>query len=118
MDYALLTVGPLFTVGVAEKERDTASVPVMVAAEFSQPHASRHSSSLIATPGMQPTHEMAPAIECARLMAATVEAICKMATTTMLRHVTAAIPESSHVIVDLHESGQITADLCEPSQVS
>lgn len=54
MDYALLSVGSLFTVGVAEEERDTASVPVMVAAELSQPQSLGHSSILITTLVIQP----------------------------------------------------------------
>ncbi len=65
LDFALLTVGSLFTVGVAEEERDTASMTEMVAAP-------------------ERTHKMA----------ATAEPDCKMVDTTVPRHVTAANPES------------------------
>uniref|UniRef100_A0A672MH10 Uncharacterized protein n=1 Tax=Sinocyclocheilus grahami TaxID=75366 RepID=A0A672MH10_SINGR len=63
LDYTLLTVGSLFTVGVAEEECDTVSMPVMVATEFSQPQAPRHSRVLITSPVIQPTREMAPTPE-------------------------------------------------------
>ncbi len=65
MDYALMTVGSAFTVGVAE-ERDTALTRVMAAA---------------------PEH--------AHKMAATAELDHKMSDTTASRSVTAANPESS-----------------------
>ncbi len=112
MDYALLSVSSLFTEGVADKEHDTASMLVMVAAEFSQPQAPGNSSVLIAaTPVIQPAHEMAAAPDCVHIKSATVEADCKMAATTSPHHVTAAIRESSQATSDLHESSQITADL-------
>ncbi len=63
VDYALLTVGSLFTVLIAEEERDTASMPVMVAPEFSQPQAPGHSSLLIATPVIQSAREKTAAPE-------------------------------------------------------
>ncbi len=118
MDYALLTVGSLFTVGVAEEELNTASMPVMVAAEFSQPQAPGHSSVLIATPVIQPAREMAATPERAHIMAATAEPVHRMAATTTPRHVIAAIHESSQVTADLHELSQVTVDRHEASQVT
>lgn len=66
IDFALLSVGFLFTVGVAEEERDTALTRVMAAA-----------------------------LEHAHKMAATAEPCRKMVDTTKLHHVTVAIHESS-----------------------
>ncbi len=86
MDYAWLTVGSLFTVGVVEVESDIASMPVLVATRFSQPHSPGHLSLLIATLVIQPACEMAAAPEHAHIMTATAEPC----------HVSAAIPESSH----------------------
>ncbi len=88
MDYALLTVGSAFTVGVAE-ERDTALTRVMAVA---------------------PEH--------AHKMAATAELDRKMADTTTSRSVTAANSELSQVTVDLRESSQVTVDRYESSQVT
>ncbi len=74
MDYALLTVGSAFTVGVAE-ERDTARTCVIAAA-----------------------------LEHAHKMAASAEPVHKMAATTTPHHVIAASHEPSQFTVDLHES--------------
>ncbi len=65
MDYALLCDGSLFTVGVADEDRDTASMT-----------------------------EMVDAPECAHKMAATAEPVQKMAATTTPCHVIAASHES------------------------
>ncbi len=88
MDYALLTVGSAFTVGVAE-ERDTALNCVIAA-----------------TP--EHTHKMA----------AIAEPVHKMAATTTLLHVIAASHESSQATVDLRESSLATVDLRESSQAT
>ncbi len=88
MDYALLTVGSAFTVGLAE-ERDTALNCVIAA-----------------TP--EHTHKMV----------AIAEPVHKMAATTTLLHVIAASHESSQATVDLRESSQATVDLRESSQAT
>ncbi len=89
LDFALLTVGSLFTVGVADDDRDTASMT-----------------------------EMVDAPECAHKMAATVEPVHKMAATTTPRHVSAASHESIQVKVDVKEPSQVMVDVKEPSKVS
>ncbi len=89
MDYALLCVDSLFTVGFAEEECDT--VPVT---------------------------EMADTPEHAHKMAATMESVHKMAATTTPLHVIAASHESIQVTDDRHESGQVTAAVSESSCVS
>ncbi|XP_058652289.1 uncharacterized protein LOC131552482 isoform X1 [Onychostoma macrolepis] len=88
IDYALLTDGSLFTVGVAEGERNTASMA-----------------------------EIAVALEHAHKMAATAEPVHKVAATTTLRHVTTASHESNQVTVDVKEPSQVIVDLCESSQI-
>ncbi len=114
LDYALLSVGSLFTVGVAEEERD---IMVMAAAKFSQPQAPGHSSILIATPVNQPAREILAAPEHARIMAATAEPVLKMAASTTPRHVTAAIPESNQVKSLLLFLSQVKSQLLFLSQV-
>ncbi len=89
MDYALLTVGSLLTVGVAEEEHGTAFMT-----------------------------EIAATLEHAHKMAATADPVHKMADTTTHRHFSADIREPSKVTVDRHESGQVTADVSESSQVT
>ncbi len=74
IDYALLTVGSAFTVGVAE-ERDTTLTCVIASA-------------------LEHTHKMA----------ASAEPVHKMAATTTSRHVIAASHEPSQFTVDLHET--------------
>ncbi len=89
MDYALLTVGSLLTVGVAEEERGTAFMT-----------------------------EIAATLEHAHKMATTADPVHKMADTTTHRHFSADLWEPSKVTVDLHESSQATVDLHELSQVT
>ncbi len=89
MDYALLTVGSLLTVGVAEEERGTAFMT-----------------------------EIAATLEHAHKMAATADPVHKMADTTTHRHFSADLREPNKVTVDRHESGQVTADVSESSQVT
>ncbi len=89
MDYALLTVGSLLTVGVAEEERGTAFMT-----------------------------EIAATLEHAHKMAATADPVHKMADTTTHRHFSDDLREPSKVTVDRHESGQVTADVSESSQVT
>ncbi len=78
LDFALLTVGSLFTVGVADEDRVTASMT-----------------------------EMVDAPECAHKMAATAEPVHKMAATTTPRHVSAASHESIQVKVDVKEPSRL-----------
>ncbi len=89
LDFALLTVGSLFTVGVADEDRDAASMT-----------------------------EMADAPEHAHKMAATAEPVHKMVATTTHRHVSAASHESIQVKVDVKEPSQVTVDVKELSKVS
>ncbi len=84
MDYALLTIGSLLTVGVAEEEHGTAFMT-----------------------------EIAATLEHAHKMAATADPVHKMADTTTHRHFSADLWESSHVTVDRHELSQVTVDLPE-----
>ncbi len=85
MDYASLTVGSAFTVGVVE-ERGTARTCVIAAA-----------------------------LEHAHKMVASAETVHKMAATTTPCHVIAASHEQSQFTVDLHEPSQVTIDLKESS---
>ncbi len=78
LDFALLTVGSLFTVGVADEDRDAASMT-----------------------------EMADAPEHAHKMAATAEPVHKMAATTPPRHVSVASHESNQVTVDVKVKSQL-----------
>ncbi len=89
LDFALLTVGSLFTVGVADEDRDAASMT-----------------------------EMADAPEHARKMAATAEPVHKMAATTPPRHVSVASHESIQVKVDVKEPSQVTVDVKELRKVT
>ncbi|KAI2655611.1 hypothetical protein H4Q32_018036 [Labeo rohita] len=133
LDYALLIVGSLFTVGVAEEERNIATMPVMAAATLSQPGTPGLSSIMIATPVLKPASEMVAAPERAHVMMTTAEHVHKMAAKTVLHQVravipepgkvnavvpvssqvTAVVPESSQVTADLHKSSKATADLQE-----
>ncbi len=89
MDYALLTVGSLLTVGVAEEERGTAFMT-----------------------------EIAATLEHAHKMVATADSVHKMAATTTPRHVIAASHEPSQVTADVKEPSQLTADVKRPRQVT
>ncbi len=108
MDYALLTVGSLFTVGFAEDERDTASATEMgdapevthkMAVTTTHHHVSadRHESSQVTVDCYESSHVSADLPES--------------------RHVFADHPESRHVSVDHpeshHESRHVSADLPE-----
>ncbi len=79
LDFALLTVGSLFTVGVADEDRDTTSMTEMVAAP-------------------ERTHKMA-----VTTTGHVITAIHKSSQDT------AAISESSQATVERHESSQVTA---------
>ncbi len=88
LDYALLTVGSSFTVGVAE-ERDTAPNCVNTAT-----------------------------LEHAHQMAATTTPRSVIAANHKPSQVTAKVKKSSQVPADVKESSQVTADVKEPSQVN
>ncbi|KAI2667135.1 Obscurin [Labeo rohita] len=75
LDFALLSVGSSFTVGVTEKERD---ITIMAAAKFSQPQALGHTCILIATPVIQPARESAATAERAHIMEATADCQLKL----------------------------------------
>ncbi len=89
MDYTLLCAGSSFTVGVAEKERDTVSVT-----------------------------EMADAPECTHKMADTKTHRHFSADLHESSQVTADVKEPSQVTADVNESIQATADLRESNQVT
>ncbi len=95
MDYALLTVGSAFTVGVAE-ECDTALNCVIT----------EHAPKMAAT--AEPVHKMAATTTPLHVIAASHES----SQTTVDLH------ESSKVTVDLHELSQVTVDRRESSQVT
>ncbi|KAI2650156.1 Adhesive plaque matrix protein [Labeo rohita] len=139
MDYALLTVGSLFTVGVAEEECDIATMPVMAAATLSQPGTPGHSCLMIATPVLKPihvmvatakpVHKMEAAPECAHVMPVTAEPVYKMAAKILQlcfessqvsesSQVAAVFPESSKVTAATPESSKITAAVPVSSQVT
>ncbi len=84
MDYALLCAGSLLNLGVAEEERDTASVT-----------------------------EMADAPECTHKMADATTHHYFSVNRHGPSHITASHPESHHVTADLPESRHISADLPE-----
>ncbi len=88
MEYALLTVDLVFTVGVV-KERDTTL-----------------------------THVIAVALEYEHKMAATTTPCQVMADLHEPSQVTAGLHEPSQVTIDLHESSQATVVLNETSQVT
>ncbi|ROL54936.1 hypothetical protein DPX16_12805 [Anabarilius grahami] len=100
LDYALLTVGSPFTVGVAE-ERDTSSGRVMAAA----PKDIHKMPSITTT---TPVHVSADHHEQSQV-------------TINLRessHVSADLPEQRHFSVDLPEPSHVSADRPEPRHVS
>ncbi len=85
LDYALLTVGSTFTVGVAEEERDTASVT-----------------------------EMADAPECTHKMVDATTHRNFSADLHESSQVTVDVKEPSQVPADVKEPGQVPADVKEP----
>ncbi len=97
MDFALLTVGSLFTVGVADEDCETASMTEMVAAP-------------------ERTHKMA-----VTTTGHVITAIHESSQVTVDRYesgqVTAAVSGSSQVTADLHESSKVTVDRHESGQV-
>ncbi|KAL0192921.1 hypothetical protein M9458_011217, partial [Cirrhinus mrigala] len=135
MDFALLSVGSSFTVGVAEEEHNIA---VGAAAKFSQPRIPGHFDLMITTPVLSPARQTAAAPEHVYIMAATTDSVRKMAAApvhahvmaamaepvhkmaakTELRHVTAATPEPSKAKAAFPESSRVTAAFPESSQVA
>ncbi|KAL0148009.1 hypothetical protein M9458_056683 [Cirrhinus mrigala] len=105
MDFALSCVGSLFTVGVAEEQRD-----------------------ITVTPAAHSVRKMAAAPVGAHIMAATAASVHKMAgapgrahkmaAKTELRHVTAAIPEPYEVAAVFPEFSQVEAAFPESSQAT
>ncbi len=115
MDYALLTVGSLFTVGFAEDERDTASVTEMAdAPEGTHKMAvtTTHESRQVTVDCYESSHVSADLPESRHVFADHPES----------RHVSVDHPvshhESSHVSADLPESRHVFADLPESRHVS
>ncbi len=98
MDFALMTVGSAFTVGVAE-ECDTALTRVMAAAPE---HA----------------HKMAATTASHYVTAANLESSQYTTDHHESSQVTVDLHESSQVTINHRESSQVTVDLCESSQVT
>ncbi len=88
LDFALLTVGSLFTVGVADEDRDTASMT-----------------------------EMVDAPECAHKMATTTPRHVSAASHESIQ-VKVDVKEPSQVTVDVKEPSKVSVDVNEPSQVT
>ncbi len=99
MDYALLTVGSLLTVGVAEEERGTAFMTEIAAT-------------------LEHTHKMAATTTPRHVIAASHEPSQVTADVKEPSQVTADVNEPSQATVDLRESSQATVDLREPSQAT
>ncbi len=99
LDFALLTVGSLFTVGVEDEDRDTASMTEMADAP-------------------ERAHKMAATTTPCHVIAASHESIPFTADIKKLSKVSADLPESHHVSADLPESHHVSADLPESHHVS
>ncbi|KAL0185381.1 hypothetical protein M9458_021078 [Cirrhinus mrigala] len=115
LDFALLCVGSLFTVGVAEEERDateplTAWIAREMAAvsERTRAMATMANCAALMAATTEPVHKMVAASLCAHQMAVTAEPVHKMAAKTELRHVTATIPELYQVAAVFPESSQVS----------
>ncbi len=108
MDYALLTVGSLLTVGVAEEERGTAFMTEIAA-------TLKHAHKMAAT--ADPVHKMA-ATTPRHVIAASHEPSQVTADVKEPNHVTADQPESHHVTADQPESHHVTADQPESHHVT
>ncbi len=128
LDYALLTVGSSFTVGVAE-ERDTAPNCVNTAtlehahqmAATTTPRsviAANHKSSQVTADVKESSQVTADVKESSQVTADVKESSQVTADVKESSQVTADVKESSHVTADVKESSQVTADVKEPSQVS
>ncbi len=98
LDYALLTVGSTFTVGVAE-ERDTAP-------------------NCVNTTTLEHAHKMAATTTPCSIIAASHNPSQVTADVKESSQVTADVKESSQVTADVKESSQVTADVKESSQVT
>ncbi len=98
LDYALLTVGSSFTVGVAE-ERDTAP-------------------NCVNTATLKHAHQMAATTTPRSVIAANHKSSQVTAKVKKSSQVTADVKESSQVTADVKDSSQVTADVKESSQVT
>ncbi len=133
MDYALLTVGSLFTVGFAEDERDTASATEMgdapevthkMAVTTTHHHVSadRHESSQVTVDCYESSHVSADLPESRHVFADHPESrhvsVDHPESHHESRHVSADLPESLHLSADLSESLHVSADHPESRHVS
>ncbi len=107
LDYALLTVGSLFTVGVAEEELDTVSITEMVAAPEGD-------HKMVATTTL--SHVTVDLSESSKDTADRPESRHVTADHPESLYVSADLPESGHGIPNLQESNQVIADLHKLSQ--
>ncbi len=108
MDYALMTVGSAFTVGVAGK-CDTALTRVMA-------DAPEHAHKMVATADLD--RKMAATTTAHHVIAASHEQSQVTADLLESRHISAVHPESRHVTAVLPESRHVTADLPEPRHIT
>ncbi len=108
IDYALLCAGSSFTVGVAEEERDTASVTKMADAPEGTPKMAEGT-----------THHQFPGNrhESRHVSVDQPESLHVSADLPESPHVSADLPESLHVSADLPESLHVSADLPESLHV-
>ncbi|ROL50212.1 hypothetical protein DPX16_19016 [Anabarilius grahami] len=130
MDYALMTVGSLFTVGVAE-ECDASSGRVMAAAPDdihkmaatiittpSQVSTDLHEPSQVTADRPEPRHVSADRPEPCHVSADRPEPCHVSADRSEPRHVSADLPESRHVSADLPESRHVSVVRPESRHVS
>ncbi len=129
IDYALLCAGSSFTVGVAEEERDTASVTKMADAPEGTPKmaegtthhqfpGNRHESRHVSVDQPESLHVSADLPESPHVSADLPESLHVSADLPESLHVSADLPESLHVSADLPESLHVSAELPESLHVS
>ncbi|KAL0160966.1 hypothetical protein M9458_044691, partial [Cirrhinus mrigala] len=125
LDYALMSVGSSFTVGVADEERNaTEPLAAWLAREMAatlertQAMATTTDSAHLMAASAEPVRKMAAASVRVHTMVATAEPVHKMAARTELRHVTAATPEPNKAKAAFPESSLVAAAFPESSQVS
>ncbi len=109
MDYALLTVGSLFTVGVTEEECDTVSVTEMADTPERVRKMAATTTPCQVTANLHKSSQVAADLRESSQVTAD---LCESIQVTVDRH------ESSKVTVDLPESSKVTVDLPEPSKVT
>ncbi len=118
LDYALLTVGSSFTVGVAE-ERDTAPNCVNTATlEHAHQMAATTTPRSVIAANHKPSQVTAKVKKSSQVTADVKESSQVTADVKESSQVTADVKESSQVTADVKESSQLTADVKESSQIT